>query len=337
MKAYVISKGATTLDGLRLTEKEKPTPGPGQVLLKMHAASLNFRDIALLVGKYPGGPVQRDTVALSDGAGEIVEIGEGANEFTVGDRVAPTFIQGLINGPFNPAQHGILGSPLDGVLAEYMVVNENGMVKIPDHLSFEEAATLPCAGLTAWNSLMESTSMRPGQTVLILGTGGVSIFALQFARANGCRVIATSSSDEKLERAKAMGADGLINYKTTPDWEQEVLKLTDGAGVDNVIEVGGVGTLAKSYEAVGWGGQVSIIGVLAGAEGQHHPHPLMFKYARLQGIFTGNRNMFENMNKAITSNQIKPVVDKAFEFDEAADALQYQLAGKHFGKVVIAI
>lgn len=337
MKAFVISKGATTIDGLKLVEKEKPSPGPGQVLLKMRAASVNFRDIALVIGQYPSGPVQRDTIALSDGAGEIVAVGDGVTKFAVGDRVTPTFIQGLVNGPLNPAVHGILGSPLDGALAEYMVVNEDGLVNIPEHLSYEEAATLPCAGLTAWNALMESFHLKPGNSVLVMGTGGVSIFALQFARANGCRVIVTSSSDEKLERAAQMGADGLINYKKTPDWEKEVLKLTNGAGVDNVVEIGGVGTLAKSFEAVGWGGQVSIIGVLAGPEGQYHPHPLMFKYARLQGIFVGNRTMFENMVKAIAVNQLKPVIDTAFNFDDAAEAYKYQLSGKHFGKVVIKI
>ena len=337
MKAFVISEGAATIDGLKLVEKEKPTPGPGQVLLKMHAASVNFRDIALVIGKYPGGPVQRDTVALSDGAGEIVELGDGVEKFAVGDRVMPTVLQGLIDGPHNPAVNPALGSPLDGALAEYMVVDKEGVVKIPDHLSYEEASTLPCAGLTAWNALMESTQMTPGQTVLVMGTGGVSIFALQFARANGCRVIVTSSSDEKLKRAEQMGADGLINYKKTPDWEQQVLKLTNGAGVDNVVEIGGVGTLAKSFEAVGWGGQVSVIGVLAGHEGQYHPHPLMFKYARMQGIFVGNRLMFENMAKAIAVNKLKPVVDKIFDFENAQEAYKHQLAGKHFGKVVIRI
>lgn len=337
MKAFVISQGSTSFEGLKQVELDKPTPGPGQLLLKMHAASMNFRDIAIAIGKYPGGAVKRDTVALSDGAGEVVEVGAGVSDYAVGDRVTPTFIQGLINGPFSPAKYGILGAPMDGVLAEYMVVDQIGVVKIPETLSYEEAATLPCAGLTAWNALMESTTMTPGQSVLVLGTGGVSIFALQFARANGCRVIATSSSDEKLQRAKALGADGLINYKKTPDWEKEVLRLTDGAGVDHVIEVGGVGTLAKSFEAVGWGGQVSVIGVLAGHEGQYHPHPLMFKYASMKGLFVGNRDMFVNMNKAIAANSIKPVIDKVFSFEEAPEAYQYQLAGKHFGKVVIKI
>jgi NADPH:quinone reductase-like Zn-dependent oxidoreductase len=337
MKAYVICKDSTSLDGLKRADIDKPTPGSGQVLLKMHAASLNFRDIALVTGHYPGGSVQHDTIALSDGAGEVVALGDGVSELAVGDRVTPTFFQGLINGPFNPAKHGVLGSPLDGVLTEYITVNQDGVVKIPSHLSYEEAATLPCAALTAWNALMESTHMQPGQSVLALGTGGVSIFALQFARANGCHVFITSSSDDKLQRAKQMGAEGLINYKTTPDWGQEVLKLTNGTGVDNVIEVGGVGTLAKSFEAVGWHGQVSLIGVLAGSEGQYLPHPLMFKYARLQGIFVGNRDMFENMNKAIETNQIKPVIDKVFDFEETPAAFEYQLSGQHFGKIVIRI
>lgn len=337
MKAFVIRNGSTSFEGLKQVEIAKPTPGPGQLLIKMHAASINFRDISLVIGQYPGGPVKRDTVALSDGAGEVIAVGDDVTRFAVGDRVTPTFVQNLVNGPYNPLTHAILGSPLDGALAEYMVVDQQGAVRIPEHLSYEEAATLPCAGLTAWNALMESSHLKPGQTVLVLGTGGVSIFALQLARANGCRVIVTSSSDEKLQRARDMGADGLINYKVTPDWEQEVLKLTDGKGVDNVIEVGGAGTLGRSFAAVGFSGQVSLIGVLAGPEGQYNPRTLMMKYARLQGIFVGNRDMFDNMNRAIATNKIKPVIDTVFDFDKAPEAYQYQLSGKHFGKVVIKI
>ncbi|WP_417320136.1 zinc-dependent alcohol dehydrogenase family protein [Emcibacter sp.] len=338
MKAYQIEAGSTSLDGLKQVELEKPVAGPGEVLVRIRATSLNFRDQAIIIGKYFTGPLDRDTIPLSDGAGEVEAVGEGVSRFKAGDRVAGTFFQGWVNGwPSSPADMVALGSPLDGMLAEYVVLPEDGLVTIPDSLSFEEAATLPCAGVTAWNALMEGRGIRPGDTVLCLGTGGVSMIALEFARMAGARVIVTSSSDEKLERAKAMGADGLINYKNTPDWAQEVMKLTDGKGVDKVVEVGGAGTLPLSYQSVGYGGEIALIGVLAAPDGDLSPHGLMFKGASLRGIFVGNRDMFESMNRAIATNGIKPVIGASFDFNQAVEAFQHQMTASHFGKIVIKI
>jgi len=336
MKKYLLPKGCTNLDGLKLVDCDDPKPGDGEVLIRVHATSLNYRDHAVVSGKYFGGVLQRDTVPLSDGAGEVVATGKGVTRFKAGDRVAGTFFQGWSDGIPEPGKIAALGSPLDGMLAEYVVLAESGVVRIPDHLSYDEAATLPCAGVTAWNALMVSGSVRPGQSILAIGTGGVSIFALQFAKLAGARVLITSSSDEKLARAKALGADELINYRKTPDWEQAVLKLT-GGGVDHVVEVGGVGTLAKSFQSVGFRGQVALIGVLAGREGDTNPHALMLKNASLKGIFVGSRRMFEDMNAAIDVNAMHPVVDKVFSFNDARAAYEYQWAAKHFGKVVIRV
>jgi len=337
MKKYQLLKGSTDMSSLKLVECDVPEPGDGQVLIKVHATSLNYRDHAVATGKYFGGVLQRDTVPLSDGAGEVTAVGAGVERFKVGDRVAGCFFQGWVDGIPDPARLMALGSPADGMLAEYVLLHEDGVVAVPDHLSYEEAACLPCAGLTAWNALMVSGSIQAGQTMLALGTGGVSIFALQFAKMSGARVIITSSDDAKLERAKELGADDTINYKTTPDWDQEVLKLTNGRGVDHIVEVGGTGTLAKSFLSVGFRGQVSLIGVLSGREGDTNPHGLMLKNGRLVGIFVGSRAMFEQMNEAITVNQLHPVIDRVFPFEEAADAYNYQLSAAHLGKVVIKV
>jgi NADPH:quinone reductase-like Zn-dependent oxidoreductase len=338
MKAYELEKGSTSLESLKLVQREEPKPGPGQVLIRIRAASLNYRDQAVVTGKYFGGVLQRNTIPLSDGAGEVVEVGEGVTRVKTGDRVAGTFFQVWVDGrPPLPGAYGALGSPLDGVLAEYVVLDQDGVVILPDHLSLEEGAALPCAGVTAWNALMFSGRIKPGDTVLTLGTGGVSIFGLQFAKMNGARVIITSSSDEKLERARALGADDVINYNNTPAWNKEVMKITGDNGVDNVIEVGGAGTLAKSFLSLGYGGQVSLIGVLSGPEGDTNPHSIMLKGGKLQGIFVGSRAMFEDMNRAISINGMQPVIDKVFPFEEAAEAYKYQLERKHFGKIVISI
>lgn len=337
MKKYLLKKGSTDLSSLKLVECDTPEPGEGQVLIKVHATSLNYRDHAVVSGKYFGGVLQRDTVPLSDGAGEVVATGANVTRFKKGDRVAGCFFQGWVDGVPNPATLMALGSPADGMLAEYVALDQDGVVAIPEHLSYEEAACLPCAGLTAWNALTVSGSIRAGQTMLALGTGGVSIFALQFGKMSGARVIITSSDDAKLERAKELGADDTVNYKTTADWDQEVLKLTNGRGVDHIVEVGGAGTLAKSFASIGFRGQISLIGVLSGREGDTNPHGLMLKNARLTGIFVGSRVMFEQMNEAITINQLRPVIDREFSFDEAADAFDYQLSAKHLGKVVIKV
>ena len=338
MRAYRLSKGATSLDDLKRVEADKPVPGPGEVLIRVRACSLNYRDQAIPTGNYFGGVIDRDIVPLSDGAGEVEAVGAGVTRFAVGDRVAGTFFQNWGDGPPHPAAGPALGAvPAKGMLAEYVTLPEGGVVHIAKTLSFEEAATLPCAGVTAWNALMEGPkSVRPGSHVLILGTGGVSLLALQIARAAGATVIATSSSDEKLERVKALGAAHGINYRTTADWGTAAAKLTGGTGVDHVVEVGGVGTLAQSMQAVGFNGEVALIGVLT-RTGETGPHALMMKGASLRGIFVGSRGMAERLNACIDANGIKPVIDKVFAFEQAAEAYRYQSSSALFGKVVIAV
>ncbi len=330
MKIFTVAKGSTGLEGLKRGERERPTAGPGQVLVRMRAASLNFRDLAIVAGKYFRGPVEHDTIPLSDGAGEVAAVGAGVEQFAVGDRVVAAFTQGQ-----PPAA---LGFPLDGCLTEYAVFPAGGLLRVPSHLSFEEAATLPCAGVTVWNALMHGPkSLKPGETVLALGTGGVSIFALQIGKMAGARVIITSSSDEKLKRAAALGAHHGINYKKTPDWEKAVLELTGGQGADHVIDTGGVGTLPRSYLAVGPGGTVSVIGVMTRPEGDLSPYPLMTKFAMVRGIFVGTREHFDGLMKAVAVNGLHPVVDKTFDFDAAPEAYKYLKSAQHFGKVVIKI
>jgi len=337
MKKYILLKGSTDMESLRLVECEIPEPEDRDVLVRVHAASINYRDHAIVTGNYFGGVLQRDTVPLSDGAGEVVAVGSNVSRFGVGDRVIGNFFQGWVDGIPNPAALNALGSPADGVLTEFAVFNEDGLVRCPEHLSYEEASTLPCAALTAWNALMVSDRVKPGDTVLTLGTGGVSIFALQFARMSGARVVITSSSDDKLARARELGADATINYVETPEWHEEVLAATGGRGADHIIEVGGAGTLSRSFQSVAYRGQITLIGVLSGRDGDTNPHPLMLRNATLRGVFVGSRRMLEEMNDAISINRLKPVVDKVFGFSEAADAYAYELAGKHFGKVVIRI
>jgi NADPH:quinone reductase-like Zn-dependent oxidoreductase len=291
----------------------------------------------VVVGQYFGGAVQRDTVPLSDGAGEVVSTGPGVTRFKAGDRVAGTFFQVWVDGPRSRA-YPALGVPLDGMLSEYVALDEDGVVAIPPGLSFEEAATLPCAGVTAWSALMVlGRPIKPGDTVLCLGTGGVSTQAMQFATAAGARVIITSSSDEKLARARTLGAWKGINYKTHPEWHKEVARLTGGRGVDCVVEVGGVGTLARSYESLGFGGKIALIGFLGGFVGEQNPVGLMMKGGSLHGIGVGSTAMFEDMNRAIEANGIKPIVGKVFPFDRATEAFRQFVAGDFFGKVVITV
>jgi NADPH:quinone reductase-like Zn-dependent oxidoreductase len=337
MKVFEIQKGATTLDGLRPAERPDPEPGPREVLIRVRATSLNYRDQMIVTGNYFGGPVNRNLIPLSDGAGVVAAIGPGVTRFKTGDRVAGTFFQGWISGPMTE-RHPALGNPLDGTLAEYIVLHEDGVVAIPPSISFEEAATLPCAALTAWNALMVSGKpVKPGDTVLCLGTGGVSIAGLLFAKAAGARVIITSSSDEKIKRACILGASDGVNYKHFPDWEKEVIRLTGGRGADHIIENGGAGSLTRSFEAAAFAGKVALIGFLAGREGDINPAILMMKSGSMVGIGVGSRAMFEDMNRAIEVNKIKPVVDKVFPFDKAADAFRCQAAGDFVGKVVITV
>lgn len=336
MKVYEVQPGSTSLDGLRRAERPEPKPDWHQLLIRVRATSINYRDKAVLLGQY-FAPVERPTIPLSDGAGEVVAVGQGVTRFKPGDRVAGTFFQVWTDGPrksFYPA----LGVPLDGVLAEYVVLQEDGVVAIPPGLSFEQAATLPCAGVTAWSALMcLGRPVQAGDTVLCLGTGGVSTHAMQFATAAGARAIITSSSDEKLERARKLGAWAGINYKTHPDWQKEVLRLTNGRGVDCVVEVGGVGTLARSYESIGFGGKIQLIGFLGGPSGEQTPYGLMMKGGSLHGVGVGSTAMFEAMNRAIEVNGIQPVVDRVFPFDDAAEAFRVFSAGDFFGKVVITV
>ncbi len=336
MKVYELEKGSTSLSGLRVAERPEPKPGQSEVLIRIRATSLNYRDHMIVTGQYFGGVVNRDITPLSDGAGEVAAIGEKVTRFRTGDRVAGTFFQVWKDGPrsFLPPA---LGVPLDGVLAEYLVLHEDGVVMLPPGLSFEEGSTLPCAGVTAWNALMgHGRPVRPGDTVLCQGTGGVSMLALQFARAAGARVIVISSSDEKLGRAKQLGAAAGINYQKHPEWHKEVERITNGCGVDHIVEIGGAGTLARSFQALGFGGRVALIGFLAGS-GDSNPYPLMMKGGSLHGIGVGNTKSFEEMNRAIQGNGIKPVIDKVFEFDQAPDAFRRLASGGFVGKIVIKL
>ena len=335
MKLYEIAdpKG---IDSLKLAERPTPKPGPGEVLVRVRATSLNYRDLALIKGGMRN-LINLPLIPVSDGAGDVVETGPGVKRLKQGDRVAAIFTQGWLAGPpYNGMYSSSLGGGINGMLAEYVVLPEQGFVHIPEYMSYEEAATLPCAAVTSWNALVVEGHLKPGDTVLVMGTGGVSIFALQFAKMYGARVIATSSSDAKLKRLGAMGASDLINYKTTPDWDKEVLKVTGGLGVDHVVEIGGAGTLPKSINAAKAGGIVSLIGILSGA-GQIDPMGLLFKQARIQGILVGSHEMFEAMNRAMAVNQVHPVIDRVFPFNEAPAAYRHLESGAHFGKVCIAI
>jgi NADPH:quinone reductase-like Zn-dependent oxidoreductase len=335
MKIYRFPR-ANGIDTLELKDVPKPSPGRGQILVRMRAASLNYRDLNVAAGRAARGSLPENLVPLSDGAGEVVEIGPDVSRVTIGDRVAGLFMQSWLGGEIEPYHvDSSRGGAIDGVLAEYVLFNADGVVALPDHLSFEEGATLPCAGVTAWNALYAGRPLRAGETVLVLGTGGVSIFALQFAHAAGARVIATSSSDEKLTCAKVLGASDGVNYRSHPEWHEQVLALTGGQGVDHVVEVGGAGTLGRSVEATRVGGQVHLIGVLTG--GEINPTPILRRNILLRGIYVGSRQMFQAMNAAIGLHRIRPVVDKVFEFKEAREAYHYMKGQQHVGKVVIRI
>ncbi|NJD61944.1 MAG: NAD(P)-dependent alcohol dehydrogenase [Deltaproteobacteria bacterium] len=335
MRYFRIGKAAG-IDGLELKEKDVPRPGVGQVLVRVKAASLNYRDLMVIGGTYsPNLPLP--LVPLSDGAGEVLESGGGVTRWKAGDRVAGTFFRDWDAGSIpEDATRSALGGSIDGVLSEYALFGERGLVELPPGLSFQEGATLPCAALTAWNAL-RSGCLHCGQSVLTLGTGGVSIFALQFAVAEGARVIATTGSEGKMEKLRKLGASDVINYKAEPDWESRVWEVTGRRGVDHVVEGGGAETLKKSLKAVRVGGHISLIGVLSGNTGEVNPLPAVMKGIRIQGIYVGSREMFVDMLRAIGMHGLRPVIDRVFPFLEAKEAYRYMKSGAHFGKVVISI
>lgn len=335
MKAWRFTEGFGP-ENLKIVELPEPLPGPGEALVRVRACALNYRDLVIMQGGYGGG-VKAPLTPLSDGAGEVIAVGDGVTRVKPGDHVAGIFMQDWIEGPPDDTKaNSALGGAIQGMMAEKVCLGADGLVHYPEHLSFEEAATLPCAAVTAWNALFRSGGLRPGETVLLQGSGGVSVFALQFAKMAGARIIITSSSDAKLERLKAMGAHGGVNYRTTPDWDKPVRRLTNGIGVDHVVEVGGPGTLPLSSKSVRRGGHIALIGVLAG-RGEFDPRLMMLKGARLQGIYVGSREMFEEMNRAIGLATLKPVIDRVFEFSALHEGLNHLASGAHFGKVVVRV
>jgi len=325
------------LENVGLAERPDPRPGPGQVLLRMRAASVNFRDVLTAQGSY-NRKQKLPLIPGSDGVGEVVAVGEGVTRVAVGDRASGIFAQRWIAGePSRERLRSTLGGPLDGTLAEQMVLSEEGVVRVPEHLSDEEAATLPCAAVTAWDALVSQGRVTAGDTVLVQGTGGVSIFALQLARLLGARVIVTSGSDEKLARARELGAEAGINYKAVPAWGDRAKELTGGVGVDHVVEVGGAGTLGQSLRAVRMGGTISLIGNLAGSSTELLLPLVFMQRVRLQGILVGPRESFEAMNRAIAAHRLHPVIDRTFPLEEARAAFEHMAAGGHFGKICIRI
>lgn len=334
MECYEL-KGDFGFENLVKSDRVVPEPGKDEVLVDIKAVSINYRDLMMIQGKY--NPNQSlPLIPFSDACGEVVEVGNSVDRFETGDRVAPIFAQEWQRGELSKEmRRSTLGGPLDGTLTQKRVFPQESLISVPEHLTDEEAATLPCAGVTAWNALTSGDSLQAGETVLLLGTGGVSMFALQFAKTFGARTIITSSSDEKLNTVREMGADETINYESNPDWDEVVMELTDGEGADRVVEVGGAGTLQKSLDSTAFGGNVSIIGVLSGTSGDISVTSAVMKGLNLKGILVGSRRDFTDMNKAITRNELRPWVDEVFEFDDAVEACRYQEAGNHIGKVVV--
>ncbi len=323
---------------IRLHHAEMPHCGPGEVLVRLRAASLNYRDLLIAEGVSSGGRAMQGRIPLSDGAGEVEAVGEGVERVRPGERVAAIFRQDWLAGPFPGGAGQDLGGPVDGMLAEYVVLPAEGLVKFPAHLSFEEAACLPCAALTAWNAVVIAGKIKPGDIVLTLGTGGVSLFALQFAKLAGARVISTTSSPAKAERLLAAGAEVVIDTRQSPDWEKEVMRLTGGAGADLVVETGGAGTLPKSLASAALHGRINLVGVMAQGDAALGPAfwHIFLRELMVTSVHVGSRADFDTMNSAVATSRLRPFIDRVFAFQEAAKAYDYLQAGAHFGKVVIA-
>jgi NADPH:quinone reductase-like Zn-dependent oxidoreductase len=334
MKAFEIREFG--IAKLALVEQDTPAVKPDEVLVRVHAASLNYRDVMVASGTY-NPRMKLPSIPLSDGAGEIVEVGSEVTGWEIGDRVMPLMVQRWFDGESSEEKRRTAigaGAHWQGVARECAAFRQDALVRVPEHLSFEEASTLPCAALTAWHALAFSGNVKPGETVLTLGTGGVSVFAIQFAKLFGARVISTSSSNEKIARLNDLGADETINYQETEEWDKVVLDLTNGRGVDHVVEVGGVGTLQRSINAVRVNGHIAMVGALDTSGGFNHV-PVFMKAVRLQGIFVGSKAMFEAMGRAIEYSKLKPVIDRTYDFKEIPDALNYMQTGSHIGKIVI--
>ncbi len=336
MKSYHMSMGAG-MAGLSLRTNETPRAGAGEVLVRVRACSLNYRELSiLLLGRYPL-PVKPDVIALSDGAGEVVDLGAGVTEFSVGDRVLASIFPHWIDGPFIPGVAAQLGGSLDGMLTEYAALPAQALLPLPAHLSFEEGATLPCAAVTAWNALFGGRALRPGDTVLTLGTGSVSMFAVQLALLAGLRVIATTSSDSKAEKLRHLGVAHVINYRTRPDWSTEVRQATSGAGVQLVVEVGGAGTFAQSLKAVALGGELAFVGTRAEGATWLDPTEIFLAGASIRPVAVGSRAMFAALLNAVAAHKLKPIIAETFDFDRAPAAFDRFVQGECFGKVVIRV
>jgi len=336
MRLYELSGDG--LEALRLVERPSPRPGPGEVLVRMRAATLNYRDLMIATGRYSRGPLKRPLVPLSDGAGVVAAVGPGVRRLSPGDRVASSFFQRWVDGPYDPEKgRSALGGAIDGVLGEEVVLEEGGAVKIPSAMSFEEAAAFPCAAVTAWVVLVVNGGLRAGETVLCMGTGGVSIFALQIAKLLGARVVLTSSRDDKLARGKAIGADETINYRTAPDWGERARAKTGGRGVDHLLEVGGAKTLPQSLAALREGGHLSIVGFLSGGRADPEAASRNDRGIRVDSVYVGSARHLEEVFGAFARARVRPVVDRVFPFEEVPEAYRFLERGEHFGKIAIRI
>lgn len=335
MKVFQV-EGGWSRENVSLSTRPDPQPGPGEVRLRMKASALNYRDLLVPQRGYGSRMQALPLIMLSDGLGVVDAVGEGVAGVREGDRLCPLFFQSWLAGdPDESRLARSLGVEMDGTMAEFMVLPAAGVAAVPAHLSDEEAASIPTAGVTAWRALVTEGRVKAGDTVLVPGTGGVSLFALQFARLLGAFTIVTSSSDAKLERARELGADAVINYRTTPGWGKRAREITGGIGLDHIIEVGGQGTLPESLRAIRPGGTISMIGVLAGGTMDAKLGLVVTRHVRLQGITVGNRDDFQAMMRAIGQANLRPVVDRVFAFEELPQALDYLKSGQHFGKVCI--